>query len=64
MGFMNPDLSEQSLKALPEELKGCVYGVSNSRTCEIGLSRYSGITYYSLFELLDRHSEAAFEAGK
>jgi D-lactate dehydrogenase len=30
--------------------------VSSSRTCEIGLSQHGGITYRSIFDLVDRAS--------
>lgn len=53
-GFTLPELNASALKHLPEAIEGCVYGISTSRTCEIGLSRHSGLTYISLFEVLDR----------
>lgn len=55
-GFSTPELNESSLKRLAASVDGCAYGVSTSRTCEIGLSRHSGLTYISLFEVLDRVS--------
>lgn len=56
-GFTLPELNSSALSGLKEEVKDCVCGVSNSRTCEIGLSYHSGLTYYSAFDLLDKHSE-------
>lgn len=53
-GFTQPELNASALKNLAAEVKDCRYGISTSRTCEIGLSRHSGLTYYSLFEVLDR----------
>jgi len=32
----------------------CTAGYSNSRTCEIGLSAHSGLSYQSLMYLVDR----------
>lgn len=57
-GFFMPELNKSALKSLPAAVQGCVQGVSNSRTCEIGLSRSSGLTYESLLYLLDRQSSA------
>ncbi|AJI73780.1 hypothetical protein FTDG_00564 [Francisella tularensis subsp. novicida GA99-3548] len=55
-GFTLPELNASALSGLKEEVKDCVCGISNSRTCEIGLSYHSGLTYYSAFDLLDKHS--------
>ncbi|WP_189612506.1 FAD-binding and (Fe-S)-binding domain-containing protein [Saccharospirillum salsuginis] len=57
-GFTRPELNQSSLKHLAREVKGCSYGISTSRTCEVGLSRSSGLTYVSLFEVLDKVSTA------
>lgn len=51
-----PELNRAALKSLPAAVKGCTQGVSNSRTCEIGLTRTSGMNYESLLYLLDRQS--------
>ncbi|EAR10135.1 FAD-binding and (Fe-S)-binding domain-containing protein [Reinekea blandensis] len=58
-GFTQPELNASALKSLAGQVKDCRYGISTSRTCEIGLSRHSGLTYYSLFEVVDRCSKAA-----
>jgi D-lactate dehydrogenase len=41
-------------RALPE---GCTAGYSSSRTCEIGLSHHSGVTYRSIVYLVDAISK-------
>lgn len=56
-GFTQPELNASALRGLATAVDGCAYGISTSRTCEIGLSRHSGLTYLSLFEVLDRLSE-------
>ena len=50
-----------ALKTLPDAVRGCTQGVSNSRTCEIGLTRSSGLVYESLFYLLERQSTRRHE---
>lgn len=56
-GFSFPELAASALSQLGRDLAGrCRVGYSNSRTCEIGLSRHSGIYYKSIFYLLDRCS--------
>lgn len=55
-GFSNPELNASALKTLPEAVVGCEAGYSNSRTCEIGLSEYSGIEYQSIIYLVDEVS--------
>ncbi len=58
-GFSQPELNASSLRHLAESVSDCLYGISTSRTCEIGLSQHSGLTYFSLFEVLDRQSDRA-----
>jgi len=54
-GFTTPELNAGALSRLKQQLpKGCEEGFSNSRTCEIGLSRHSGIPYRSIAYLVDR----------
>ncbi len=60
-GFTLPELNQSALAPLAEQAavqqrKGCTQGLSNSRTCEIGLSEYSGVTYAHIAFLLDRIS--------
>ncbi|MEX2321139.1 MAG: (Fe-S)-binding protein, partial [Saccharospirillum sp.] len=55
-GFSQPELNASSLRHLAGSVGDCLYGISTSRTCEIGLSQHSGLTYFSLFEVLDRQS--------
>jgi D-lactate dehydrogenase len=57
-GFTYPELNESALKNLkPAIPEGCEHGYSTSRTCEIGLSMHSGISYTSIVYLVDRASE-------
>ena len=56
-GFTLPELNASVLSELKPQVAGCTSGVSSSRTCEIGLSHHSGITYSHLVYLLDRCSE-------
>jgi len=51
-GFTQPTLNKWALRHLEQEVKGCRAGYSNSRTCEIGLSRHSSIDYLSILYLL------------
>ncbi|WP_430462168.1 FAD-binding and (Fe-S)-binding domain-containing protein [Thalassolituus sp. LLYu03] len=55
-GFMLPELNASALAPLKGQVEQCAEGISTSRTCEIGLSRHSGIPYHSLFYLLERLS--------
>lgn len=57
-GFTYPELNQSALKDLQSALtENCNEGYSNSRTCEIGLSEYSGIEYKSILYLIDKNSE-------
>jgi len=57
-GFSFPELNQHGLRdlknQLPESIKN---GYSTSRTCEIGLSLHSGISYQSIVYLVDRVSK-------
>ncbi|MDQ7093192.1 FAD-binding and (Fe-S)-binding domain-containing protein [Desulfosporosinus sp. PR] len=54
-GFTFPELNRSALAALKETLPdNCRAGYSNSRTCEIGLSLHSGISYQSIVYLVDK----------
>jgi len=54
-GFYTPELNASALSRLRQQIpEGCDQGYSNSRTCEIGLSRHSGIPYRSIAYLVDR----------
>jgi len=56
-GFHFPELNAAALKELRAAvLPDCNAGYSTSRTCEIGLSRHSGLHYKSIFYLIDRCS--------
>ena len=64
-GFTFPELNTHGLRHLKEQTNGttdksgkpCSEGYATSRTCEIGLSRNSGITFKSILYLLDKVSE-------
>ncbi len=59
LGFFVPELNASALEPLQSQVpEGCQEGISTSRTCEVGLSEYSGIHYHSLFYLLDRVSRS------
>ncbi|NHI02092.1 FAD-binding and (Fe-S)-binding domain-containing protein [Oceanimonas sp. MB9] len=56
-GFTTPELNAAALKPLKAQVPaGCTRGVSNSRTCELGLSHHSGINYESILYLVDEAS--------
>ncbi|SFC72042.1 FAD-binding and (Fe-S)-binding domain-containing protein [Pseudoalteromonas denitrificans] len=60
-GFFLPQLNENALRPLEPQLKQCktgkiTEGYSNSRTCEIGLTKATNIPYQSIVYLLDRVS--------
>ncbi|MDV7212822.1 (Fe-S)-binding protein, partial [Azotobacter beijerinckii] len=57
-GFTSPELNANALRNLKEAVEYCEEGVSTSRTCEIGLSRHSGLDYHGLVYLVDRVSRA------
>ncbi|WP_019029105.1 FAD-binding and (Fe-S)-binding domain-containing protein [Colwellia piezophila] len=58
-GFYLPELNKSALAPLKAQIpSGCQQGLSNSRTCEIGLTEQSGISYQSVLYLLDQCSEA------
>ncbi|MFA6334419.1 MAG: FAD-binding and (Fe-S)-binding domain-containing protein [Bacteroidales bacterium] len=55
-GFLLPKLNQHGLRFLREQSEGCKEGYATSRTCEIGLSRHSGITYSSILYLVEEAS--------
>jgi D-lactate dehydrogenase len=61
-GFSLPGLNKWALRNLKDEVQECASGISNSRTCEIGLSEYSGINYRSVLYLVDRCSRKLMDA--
>jgi D-lactate dehydrogenase len=61
-GLFMPELNQSALETLSTQVKGkCSKGYSNSRTCEIGLSKNSGIDYQSLIYLVDEVSSPAIK---
>ncbi|MCK9628052.1 MAG: FAD-binding oxidoreductase [Bacteroidales bacterium] len=55
-GFLLPELNKHGLRLLREQSKDCSEGYATSRTCEIGLSYHSGITYSSIMYLVEEAS--------
>jgi D-lactate dehydrogenase len=53
-GLSFPELNAHALSGLAEAVQGCEAGYSNSRGCEIGLSKHGGIPYSSIVYLVDR----------
>ena len=53
-GFFFPELNEHGLRDLKRQVEGCDEGFAVSRTCEIGLSRGSGIVFKSIVYLVAR----------
>ena len=54
-GFTHPELNEWALRKLRKQVEDAhaTMGVSNSRTCEIGLTTHSGIEYYGIAHLVN-----------
>jgi D-lactate dehydrogenase len=62
-GFSTPELNARALSRLKQQLPAdCEQGYSNSRTCEIGLSRHSGIPFRSIAYLVDQCFDASHPA--
>ncbi|SDI52228.1 FAD-binding and (Fe-S)-binding domain-containing protein [Desulfosporosinus hippei] len=58
-GFTVPELNTSALASLKDALpESCHSGYSNSRTCEIGLSLHSGLSYQSIVYLVDKCTTA------
>ena len=64
-GFTNPELNEWALRKLKPQIEksGATMGISNSRTCEIGLTTHSGIEYHSIAHLVNMTSKRKGEKG-
>lgn len=56
-GFSQPKLNDWALRKLKPQVSDCNTGYSNSRTCEIGLSKNSGIDYKSVMYLIDKATQ-------
>ncbi len=57
-GFTFPELSKSALNNLKSAVSGrCEHGYSTSRTCEIGLTLNSGISYKSIVYLVDKSTK-------
>ena len=59
-GFTVPELNKWALRKLRPiiEQKGIKAGYSNSRTCEVGLTYHSGVSYKSIAYLVDACTES------
>ncbi|PWD85766.1 FAD-binding and (Fe-S)-binding domain-containing protein [Ignatzschineria cameli] len=56
-GMFLPELNQNGLRLLNNNIpKGCDHGVSMSRTCQIGLTEHSGMSYASIESLLNQCS--------
>ncbi len=59
-GFLVPELNAHGLRHIKEQVNSdqnlCSEGYATSRTCEIGLSYHSGITFKSILYLIDQAS--------
>lgn len=51
-GFLFPELNEHGLRDLKRQVDGCDEGFAVSRTCEVGLSRNSGLVFKSIVYLV------------
>ena len=62
-GFTNPELNRWALRKLRKQIEAnhVSLGVSNSRTCEIGLALHGGVSYINIAALVNRcaHSPAS-----
>ena len=59
-GFTHPELNAWALRKLRGQVEKAhaTMGVSNSRTCEIGLTTHSGIEYYGIAHLVNMVSRS------
>ena len=57
-GFFYPELTNSALAPLKTNNGSALEGYSNSRTCEIGLSLNSAISYKSLVYLVDKATKS------
>ncbi len=56
-GFVVPELNQHALRHIHQDLPAnCRCGVSTNRTCEIGLTAETGVTYQSVAYLLEQCS--------
>lgn len=55
-GFLLPELNKHGLRNLKLQSSDCDKGYATSRTCEIGLSLHSGITFNSILYLVEEAS--------
>lgn len=62
-GFTEPQLNAWALRKLRPQIEAhhVTIGVSNSRTCEIGLTYHSGIDYIGIAQLVNQVSKKRYE---
>lgn len=60
-GFTSPELNEWALRKLRSQVEKhhATLGISNSRTCEIGLTTHGGIPYMNIAYLVNKVAEKA-----
>lgn len=63
-GFFYPELNTHGLRDLKRQSEGCEIGYATSRTCEIGLSKNSGITFESIVYLVAQAAGIDTRKGK
>ncbi|WP_218958978.1 hypothetical protein [Salinimonas marina] len=57
-GLTCPELTDSALASLPVQIPAtATFGVSNNRSCELGLSKAAGMTYSHIMYLLDQQSD-------
>lgn len=56
-GFTDPKINEWGLRNIKSQLSTSVEGYATSRTCEVGLTKNSGLVFKNLLYLLDEASE-------
>jgi D-lactate dehydrogenase len=65
-GFTHPELTEAATSAEAAEIDAiapCDFYVSSSRTCEIGMSRATGRSFVSFWDVLDAVSRPERDAS-
>ena len=62
-GFTLPELNAAALKEIKHRFNGCGFGISQSRTCEIGLSLHSDLEFQSYVYLLNKLSQPKIHSG-
>lgn len=53
-GFTDPQINASALHTLHHQVSECEVGISTNRTCQIGLSRHSGLVYQHIAQVFDQ----------